>query len=265
MIRTAFTLPRSVADDVEVWAIGDAHGCYAEACAVIDAIAATPRAAARRVLVTLGDAIDRGPNSLKTLDLWQNAAGRAEADELVSLMGNHEQMLRRGFGLPQDGPCDPNEQFTAHFLWARNGGSKVLDQLDINFGDIESLISALGPARIAYLRALKSHYRAGDRLFVHAGVAPHQPIASFLKKPWHEIPEDGAHWCWIREPFLNAAHEDGFEGSFVVHGHTTPGHEPFDLETQVRRFRLNLDFGSFKTGQIGFARFIGDQALVYRA
>lgn len=259
----AYTLPRSVASGAEVWAIGDAHGCYDEACAVIETIAATPRVCERRILVTLGDAIDRGPLSIKTLDLWRDAASHAGADELISLQGNHEQMLRRSLALPADGPCEDADQRIALFLWSRNGGSAVMRELGLDTYDPEAIRTALGPARTNYLSSLRTHYRSGGLLFVHAGVDPAKNACSFLQLPWHNMPEDGNHWCWIRNPFLTAEPENGYDDAFVVHGHTTPRHEPFDRPEQIRRYRLNLDFGSFMTGEIGFARFTGDQALVY--
>jgi len=67
-------------------AIGDIHGCSAALGALIAAI--RPRAEDR--IVTLGDYIDRGPDSRGVLDRLIDLDGRCH---LVPLLGNHDQML----------------------------------------------------------------------------------------------------------------------------------------------------------------------------
>src|SRR5437868_2096389 len=67
-------------------AIGDIHGCSDALAAVIDAIAPTPS----DTIVTLGDYIDRGPNSGRVLDQLIALGDRCQ---LVALLGNHEEAL----------------------------------------------------------------------------------------------------------------------------------------------------------------------------
>ena len=67
-------------------AIGDVHGCSAALAALIDAIVPGPEDA----LVTLGDYINRGPDSRGVLDLLIALGRRCR---LVPLLGNHDQML----------------------------------------------------------------------------------------------------------------------------------------------------------------------------
>src|SRR5947199_263996 len=73
------TRPRTIA-------IGDIHGCSKALDAVLDAIAVRPD----DVVVTLGDYIDRGPDSKGVLDRLIDLAGRCH---LVPILGNHDQML----------------------------------------------------------------------------------------------------------------------------------------------------------------------------
>ncbi len=67
-------------------AIGDIHGCLNALTNLLDFIAPAPD----DQLVTLGDYVDRGPNSRGVLEMLidLHAKGR-----LVALRGNHEEMM----------------------------------------------------------------------------------------------------------------------------------------------------------------------------
>ena len=67
-------------------AIGDIHGYSAALAALLEAIA--PRA--EDTIVTLGDYVDRGPDSPGALDQLIALAARCR---LVPLLGNHDEML----------------------------------------------------------------------------------------------------------------------------------------------------------------------------
>ena len=62
------------------WLVGDVQGCARELEDLLAAIAFDP---ARDELWCVGDLVNRGPDSLATLRLWQSVGGRA-------VMGNHE-------------------------------------------------------------------------------------------------------------------------------------------------------------------------------
>src|SRR5438105_4342673 len=68
------------------FAIGDFHGCAAALAALLEAVRPGPN----DTLVTLGDYIDRGPDSRGVLDQLIALAGRCR---LVPLLGNHEELL----------------------------------------------------------------------------------------------------------------------------------------------------------------------------
>src|SRR5919112_686175 len=67
-------------------AIGDIHGCSAALDALIDAIGPRPE----DTIVTLGDYINRGPDSRGVLDRLIDLGRRCR---LVPILGNHDQML----------------------------------------------------------------------------------------------------------------------------------------------------------------------------
>ena len=263
--RRRYALPRAGAKDVEIFAVGDIHGRSDLLAALLDEAAAEPRRLARRVVVLLGDLVDRGADSLGAIDLALDAAERARSDETVALMGNHEAMMR----LALDATTPHADAIDALQTWIVNGGDKTLAEF-LRFSatpaDVDDLLSearqSLPPHVGVWLASLKSHWRSGGLLFVHAGVNPGVDLESFLAQPWNApLATLGGdqHWAWVRRPFLSAAPgPQGYGGYFVVHGHT-----PNDLKSdpsaddQIRRFRLNLDSGSVMTGVAAMAIFRG--------
>jgi serine/threonine protein phosphatase 1 len=271
--RQAFTLPRAGADGVEIFAIGDIHGRSDLLAALLKAAASEPRRAERRIIVFLGDLIDRGPDTLGTIDLAIDAARLAAADETIALMGNHETMMR----LALDPATPLSGAIKALEIWLLNGGAFTVAEIVHGAespADMAGLLQRLreaAPARVeVWLTGLRPHWRSGDLLFVHAGVNPSIELEAFLAAPWNtplEALEGSRHWAWVRWPFIDAEPgPEGFGGYFVIHGHTpidlTPGATHAD---QIRRFRLNLDAGSVKTGVVEMAILRGASAEVVRA
>jgi serine/threonine protein phosphatase 1 len=268
-----FTLPRAVAPDVEVFAIGDIHGRTDLLRALLDEAALEPRRRERRALVFLGDLIDRGPDSLGAIDLAMSAAQMLGAHEAIALMGNHEAMMR--LALDTTSPWDVALDALAN--WLRNGGAAVVRQFagfEVAPPGVEELLTVIrvaAPQRLRdYLASMRSHWQSQDVLFVHAGVNPHVDLEAFLAAPWNtplaELDEE-RHWAWVRWPFLEfAPGPEGYSGFFVVHGHTpndarrNPSHAD-----QIAHFRLNLDAGSGLTGLVKMAVIRGDEAKVLTA
>jgi len=271
VLRESHALPRATGADEEILAIGDIHGRADLFEALLRVAEREPKRARRRVLVLLGDLIDRGPENFRTLRLARMAGERAGADETVALMGNHEAMLR----LALDSETDPSDALDAFEHWMRNGGDRVVREfaaliVDKAFHSDERLefVRARLPRAIRdWLGDLRASWRSGDVLFVHAGVNPARALDDFLAAPWN-IPLDrlvGAdHWAWVRAPFLQ--HRPGLTGhggAFVVHGHS-PLDQGFtrDHAEQIERFRLNLDAGSGLTGMAKLAVLRGAWAEV---
>src|SRR4029077_4744129 len=79
--------PRGIKSDaVRYLAIGDIHGCF-DALKTLEEFVPIQ---ADDVVVTLGDYVNRGPNSRAVLD-WLIA--RKQSGKLVALRGNHEVMM----------------------------------------------------------------------------------------------------------------------------------------------------------------------------
>ena len=271
--RETYALPRAVAPDVEIFAVGDIHGRPDLLQALIDEAAGEPKRRERRAIVFLGDLVDRGPDSLGAIELAMGACERIGADDVIALMGNHEAMMR----LALDPKTPWEDALDALGNWLRNGGTAAVREF-VDFetppNGPEELLTVIRvglPESVRrWLETLLPYWRSQDVLFVHAGVNPGVDLDTFLATPWNvplaELEEEG-HWAWVRWPFLEAEPDPGgFSGFFVVHGHTPNDAQPRPSHAdQIRRFRLNLDAGSGLTGLAKMAVIRGNEARVLTA
>ena len=271
--RRGFSLPLGVGPEAEIFVVGDIHGRSDLLGALIDEAAREPKLHDERAIVFLGDLIDRGPDSLGAIDLAMGAKARVGADQAVALMGNHEAMMR----LALDSETPWRDAIDAFETWMANGGDRTVAEFLKTGRQSEDLGGRLTEARTslpsrvqAWLASLRTSWRSGKVLFVHAGVNPQVELEAFLAAPWNtplaELDED-RHWAWVRWPFLeHCPGADGFSGFFVIHGHTpndatrNPSHA-----NQINGFRLNLDAGSAMTGVAKMAILRDKQAEVVSA
>lgn len=218
-------------DDTVVYAVGDIHGCLGLLLSLQRQIAEdmAGREASRRVIVYLGDYIDRGPDSRGVIE--HLASNPLPDCESVHLMGNHDRWLLDFLDDPGCG--EP---------WLMNGARPTLSSYGVANVSGESLPARLQALRDGLDKALPAHHRAffeglrhshaeGDYFFAHAGVRPGVPLEE--QEP-HDL-------LWIREEFL---YSDEDFGKVVVHGHT-PGHTPED-----HRNRIAVDTGAFMSGRL---------------
>lgn len=271
--RRGFSLPLGVSPEAEVFAVGDIHGRADLLAALVEEAAREPKLRDKRVMVFLGDLIDRGPDSLGAIDLAAGAKLRIGADEEIALMGNHEAIMRLAFDF--ETPLD--DAIDAFETWMANGGDRTMSEF---FKSEEApeyisdfLTEARGslPARVRdWFASLRVSWRSGQVLFVHAGVNPRIELEAFLAAPWN-IPlaklEQDHHWAWVRRPFLDhRPGPEGFSGYFVIHGHTPNDARPEASHAeQIAGYRLNLDAGSAMTGVAKMAIIRGRHAEVVSA
>jgi serine/threonine protein phosphatase 1 len=217
-----------------IYAVGDIHGRADLLDRLLDRIVtnaneAAATAARRRVLVFLGDYVDRGPDARTVIERLTEPP--PDGFELVCLRGNHEQMML-------DCLADPD----AVDLWLFNGGSTTLESYGLPPADPWQfppdgelvrrwLRSGLPPHHLAFLKNLADWHREGDYLFVHAGIRPGVPM------------ERQSAWdlAWIRDDFLLS---DADFGAVVVHGHTITG------RPEVRCNRIGIDTGAYRSGRL---------------
>ncbi|QAX28844.1 metallophosphoesterase family protein [Leisingera sp. NJS204] len=254
-------LPGTLPQGIELVVIGDVHGRADQLAAILEAIRVMDRTAEKRVLVFLGDLIDRGPESLRAIRLALEAGSLAGADEKLILPGNHELAL---LNVLNGGD---------HHLWLANGGRSLLaeiapDMAPEPFSDVrERLAVSIPEAFIRAIHSAPSHVRIGDLLMVHAGLDPDASPEEHLDR---HRPLSDSHWAGIRHKFL--CFTDGWdydeEGYFkgatvVVHGHTPAVREDLNLRVEsmgemdgIDDYRaICLDAGASTRPQIGWAHF----------
>ncbi|MCP5366276.1 MAG: serine/threonine protein phosphatase [Hyphomicrobiales bacterium] len=229
-----------VPDGSRVYAVGDVHGRTDLVRRLLDLIVADAAGApeARRVIVFLGDYVDRGPDVAGTVDLLLQ--GPPPGFDYVLLKGNHEDFLLRLL------------EGTRHLdAWLMNGGIQTLESYGLDMTYLpaapqqatrlrQDFLAALPDDHLAFYRSLGAWHREGDYLFVHAGVRPGTRIEK-------QREED---LLWIRDRFLES--DEDF-GQVVVHGHTIVG------TPEVRRNRIGIDTGAWRSGRLTCLALVGDQ------
>lgn len=197
-------------DYAAIYALSDIHGCFEALIAAERKIVADAAAIdGRKLLMFLGDYVDRGPRSKEVLD-YLCAPPPTDFDRVI-LCGNHDDVFLKFLD-------DPN----ANAHWLDFGALPTLSSygLDAEFLLQYKSVKELGeiarqaiPAEhVRLLRAMPTALRIGDILFVHAGVRPGIPLVQ-------QTDED---LIWIREPFLS---HGPLLPYLVIHGHT-PGLRP---------------------------------------
>lgn len=93
-----------------ILAIGDIHGCLAAFDTLIAALKLRPQ----DQIVTLGDYVDRGPNSK---DVINRLIDLDDRKQLVALRGNHELMMLR---------ARSSKRQTEFYHWLAKGGQETL-------------------------------------------------------------------------------------------------------------------------------------------
>lgn len=195
---------------MRVLAIGDIHGCLRALDTLLDMVQPRPE----DLLITLGDYVDRGPDSAGVLDrlLELQQTGR-----LVALRGNHDQMMldaRRGGEEEAD--------------WLLCGGRKTLASYAARSGTgpLEEMWASetiLFPfrGRAAWQehvperhwefleQVCRDWYETDTHLFVHANVFADVPLA--------EQPHFMLHW----EPLDQQQSRPHVSGKVMICGHTS--------------------------------------------
>ncbi|MBC8337787.1 MAG: serine/threonine protein phosphatase [Rhodospirillales bacterium] len=190
-----------------------------------------------KVVVYLGDFVDRGPDSAGVLDLLIDHP--LDGFERHHLKGNHEDMMLRF--LKTGGGLD---------AWLMNGARGTFESYGIEVSDIflslpeperlcRNLAHTLPARHRAFLQALEISHTEGAYLFAHAGIAPGVPLEE-------QSPHD---LMWIRNEFLFS---DANHGARVVHGHS------ISPEPEVKFNRIGIDTGAWQSGVLTAAVLEGD-------
>ena len=186
-------------------AIGDVHGCSRALEALLTAIAPRPT----DLIVTLGDYVNRGPDSRGVIDRLIALEGQCT---LVPLLGNHDQTFlaalngdRRGLSICSTwaGVC----------TLASYGAGRVT----------EADLSRVPAEHVAFLRRCRAVPRDRTHIFVHAQYEPDLPMD-----------EQSALWLRLgvppkREPGPARLGQDGDRRPLVAERRRDPRPRPPDL------------------------------------
>jgi len=220
--------------DMRIYAIGDLHGRKDLLDRMLALIADDARVtrASRKLLVFLGDYVDRGPDSRAVVETV--AAGPPPGADWagfrwVALAGNHEAMMLRFI---------EDLESAAVWLSGANGGIATLQSY---IGELpqpsglhalqSAFLKALPPEHRHFLASLPVSHVEGDYFFVHAGVRPSIPL----------LHQQRLDMLWIRGEFLGSSVD---YGKVVVHGHT------ITMAPEERINRIGIDTGAFFTGRL---------------
>ena len=133
-----------------IFAVGDIHGCDIALETLLEQLALAPDDR----LILLGDAIDRGPDSRRVVEMLLETGNLCRLD---FVMGNHEQML-----------LDALENPAVADSWLGWGGAETLDSYGGRFADIPGVRSnGGGRGRLVVWRSGELSLPVGMRAHRH--------------------------------------------------------------------------------------------------
>jgi serine/threonine protein phosphatase 1 len=210
------------------YAIADLHGRYDLLVGALNVVFQRPGGG---TVVTLGDYIDRGPESRQIISHLMTLREAPQAGwNVVCLKGNHEDIMLQSIRKP----LHPE-------WWIGNGGGRTL----ISYGHAQAGIvdySVVPTAHLDWLAALPLMHIDRHRVFVHAGVDRFKPL--------DQQDEQTVMWKLY----------DGNDDGGHDHRHVVHGHHQFADGPILHKGRTDLDTFAWYTGRIVVGIFDDDTA-----
>ena len=215
----------------QIFVVGDIHGCHIFLTQIHKKILDKSNyTSGNKLLIYLGDYIDRGPKIKETIQALLNF--QPDNFQQIFLLGNHEQMMLDFINNVPD----------SLYLWILNGGNKTLNSYGIKDTEFfnnetksnetirDELVNNIPKNHLQFFNNLTLSYQWGEYFFVHAGI---DPDVSLNKQDKNTL-------IWQRRSkFFN---NTKVLEKIIVHGHT-PQSKIENLSN-----RINLDTGAFYTG-----------------
>ena len=189
-----------------IYVIGDLHGRFEELVASEQgAVADARNVTGERLIIMMGDYVDRGPKSTQVLE--HLVAPPPAGFRRICLVGNHEDAMWQFCRDPIQG-----------IAWLEMGGKPTLQSYGIDYDEmvrgipggrqaLRSMADRIPHTHLDFIAGLPVVLRTPNYLFTHAGILPDKPVE---KQSDFEL-------LW------RAKHntESDFEtGRTVIHGHT---------------------------------------------
>lgn len=195
-------------------------------------------------IITMGDYIDRGPDSRLIIEYLMN---ESSGNTFISLKGNHEDMMVQTIRKP----LDPD-------WWLGNGGNTTMK----SYGSEVKVSPYYGippvgwdphvvyPSHVDWIANLPYYYETEKQLFVHAGVP--QSNMNLPPKHAHHIQD----MMWM---LYSKDDGRGWKDKHVVHGHHQFADGPHEWQG-----RTDLDCFAWKTGRLVVGVFDDTQGKALR-
>src|SRR6266487_121929 len=179
-------------NDHRAYVVGDIHGRSDLLDRIVEEIKRDieEKPAAETLTVTLGDYVDRGPDSRGVLD---RLIGNPFPTEYVALKGNHEELFEVFLSDP-----------TVASQWRRLGGLETLHSYGVPVSPLmlgrgyeeaaELLRSAIPEEHLQFVSSLKDSASSRSFFLCHAGIRPGIPL---------EL-QSAEDLLWIRDEFLTS-------------------------------------------------------------
>jgi len=183
-------------------AIGDIHGARTALECLLDWVAP----AADDTLVTLGDYVDRGPDSKGTIELLISLQDQLD---LIPLRGNHEVMLLQARHAPKLAEA-----------WLECGGRETL----ASYGQATvETIQSIPDSHWSFIGSTALYHQTPSHIFAHANIDPGLPL--------DQQEESTLLWDFLMPDRSRPRH---ISGKTLVCGHSPqPTYLPLDLRTAI--------------------------------
>jgi len=219
---------------MKYYVIADIHGRYDLLREAVNAIEKDSANESDTRVITLGDYIDRGPDSKSIIEYLMN-----RGSNWTCLQGNHEAMLVQTIRKP----LSPD-------WWLGNGGVQTYE----SYGGQLSLMRldryygreyvgwdphVIPPEHINWLESLPLYHETEKQIFVHAGVPFDGPLEEQAKVK-------NIHGEYDMQWMLYGRNDGGgWNDKHVVHGHHQHADGPHTWSG-----RTNLDCWAYHTGRL---------------
>lgn len=215
---------------MKYYAIADLHGRFDLLLKAVETIYQhTPDAYYK--IVTLGDYIDRGPESKDVIEYL-----RQQDDHFICLQGNHEAMMVETLTTP----LMPG-------WWVGNGGDTTLQSYGWGGAPYSIFAYDVVPkVHVEWMQSLPLFHEAEKQVFVHAGI----PQQNMNLPPNEKLAHKAKHLKEQMQWMLYDKHDSGgWKGKHVVHGHHQFEDGPHQWFSN-KGGRTDLDVYAWKTGRI---------------